>query len=229
MIYKVNMEELVKNLKKSGVLRTPQIIEAFLKVDRKDFVPESLKDAAYFDEALPIGRGQTISQPYTVAFMFELLYGGPSTYFDGAQHKSLRASKIMDVGYGSGWSTALLAEIVGEEGKVYAFERVEELCNFGEENLIKYPELHRRVLLFCKDASGGVPGEEFDAIIAAAELKEIPASWREQLKIGGRLVYPKEQTIFKEVKKGENARLPSGQAFSVQKYPGFVFVPFVRD
>ena len=221
MIYKVNMEELVENLKKSGVLRTPQIIEAFLKVDRKDFVPESLKDAAYFDEALPIGRGQTISQPYTAAFMFELLCGDPST--------SLRAGKIMDVGYGSGWSTALLAEIAGEEGKVYAFERVEELCNFGEENLIKYPELHRRVLLFCKDASGGVPEEEFDAIIAAAELKEIPASWRAQLKIGGRLVYPKEQAIFKEVKKGENARLPSGQAFSVQKYPGFVFVSFVRD
>ncbi len=207
------MEELVQNLKKSGVLRTPQIIEAFLKVDRKDFVPESLKDAAYFDEALPIGRGQTISQPYTVAFMFELLAGDPSA--------SLRASKIMDIGYGSGWTTALLAEIVGEKGKVYAFERVEELCNFGEENLMKYPELHKRVLLFCKDASHDVP-DSLDGIICSAELTEVPEEWREQLKIGGRLVYPKEQAVFKEVKKGEND-------FSVQKYPGFVFVPFIRD
>lgn len=216
------MQELVENLKKSGVLKSPQIIEAFLKVDRKDFVPENMKDAAYADEALPIGHGQTISQPYTVAFMFELL-----------EPKS--ASKIMDVGYGSGWTTALLAEIVGEEGKVYAFERVEELCNFGEENLLKYSELHKRVLLFCQDASKGVSGEKFDGIIAAAalsaanthaergaEVSEIPVAWREQLKINGRLVYPKDGAIFKEVKKGEND-------FSVQKYPGFVFVPFIRD
>lgn len=208
------MKELVENLKRVGVLKSPQIIEAFLKVDRKDFVPEKMKDAAYVDEALPIGWGQTISQPYTVAFMFELLLGDPST--------SLRARKIMDVGYGSGWTTALLAEIVGPEGKVYAFERVPELCDFGERNVLKYPELAGRVVFNCKDASGGVVGEQFNSIIAAAELEEVPKAWREQLKVGGPMVYPKEGAIFKEVKKGEND-------FLVQKYPGFAFVPFVRD
>ena len=106
------MEELVKNLKSSGVLKSPKIIEAFLKVDRKDFVPKDMKASAYLDQALSIGHSQTISQPYTVAFMLELLEpkeGDPST--------SLRASKIMDIGYGSGWASALLAHIVGERGK----------------------------------------------------------------------------------------------------------------
>jgi protein-L-isoaspartate(D-aspartate) O-methyltransferase len=203
------MVELVENLKKSRVLRSPQIVEAFLKVRRKDFVPENMRDYAHLDEALPIGYGQTISQPYTVAFMFELL-------------EPKRGEKIMDVGHGSGWTTALLANIVGRDGRVYAFERIEELCNFGEENLLKYPELRKNILLFCHDASYGLPLEKLDAIIAAAELSEVPELWREQLKLGGRLVYPKEGAVFKEVKKGEND-------FSVQKHPGFVFVPFVKN
>ena len=72
------MDELVKNLKNIGLLKTSNIIKAFLEVDRKDFVPEELKKIAYADEALPIGQGQTISQPYTVAFMLELLCGDSS-------------------------------------------------------------------------------------------------------------------------------------------------------
>ena len=105
------MEELVRSLKNSGVLKTAQLVEAFLKADRKNFVPENLKDLAYLDEALPIGEGQTISQPYTVAFMLELL-------------EPQSGQTLMDVGYGSGWTTALLAQIVGDAGRVYAFERV---------------------------------------------------------------------------------------------------------
>ena len=91
------MEELVCDLKRSGVLKTAQLVEAFLKVDRKNFVPENLKDLAYVDEALPIGEGQTISQPYTVAFMLELL-------------EPQSGQTLMDVGYGSGWTTALLGK-----------------------------------------------------------------------------------------------------------------------
>ncbi|MDP3785353.1 MAG: protein-L-isoaspartate O-methyltransferase [bacterium] len=204
------MEELVENLKSSGVLKSPKIIEAFLNVDRKDFVPEDMKDSAYLDQALSIGHGQTISQPYTVAFMLELL--GPK-----------EGEKIMDIGYGSGWATALLAHIIGPAvlgGKIYAFELIEELCHFGEENVLKYPELRERVILFCQDASGGVEEEKFDGIISAAEVLEVPPAWRAQLKIGGRLVYPKAGSLFKEVKIGEGR-------FSSEQYRGFVFVPFV--
>ena len=203
------MEELVRNLKNSGVLKTAQLVEAFLKVDRKDFVPENLKDLAYVDEALPIGESQTISQPYTVAFMLELL-------------EPRSGETIMDVGYGSGWTTALLAHIVGPNGKVYAFERVPELYDFGEKNVSKYPDLRKRIIFNCRDASTGVSGEKFDGIIAAAEVLEVPGAWREQLKIGGRLVYPRGGAVFKEVKKDENN-------FLVEKYPGFVFVPFIKD
>ncbi|OGF67571.1 hypothetical protein A3H04_02395 [Candidatus Giovannonibacteria bacterium RIFCSPLOWO2_12_FULL_43_11c] len=202
------MEELVESLKNTGVLKTPNIIGAFLKIDRKDFVPKSLERSAYLDEALPIGEGQTISQPYTVAFMFELL-------------EPKRGEKIMDVGHGSGWTTALLSEIVGKEGKIYAFERVRELCKFGERNLKKYPELFQRVSLFCRDASHDLP-ESIDGIICAAELSEVPAEWREKIKIGGRLVYPKDGAIFKEIKTKENG-------FRKQKYPGFAFVPYIQD
>ena len=86
---------------KQGVLKTPAIIEAFKKIDRADFVTPELKERAYINEPLPIGEGQTISQPYTVAFMLELL-----------QPES--GNKIFEIGFGSGWQTAILAEIVGK-------------------------------------------------------------------------------------------------------------------
>ncbi|MBI2609978.1 protein-L-isoaspartate O-methyltransferase [Candidatus Giovannonibacteria bacterium] len=210
--------ELVGELKTRGVLYAAPIIEAFLSVDRKDFVRDEYKDLAYIDEALPIGAGQTISQPYTVAFMLELL--SPKLGW-----------KIIDAGAGSFWQTALLASIVGSPaggGKVYAFERISELCDFGSKNISKYPELKKRIEILCKDASGGLSEEEIkktggvDGIIAAAELNEVPETWREQLKNGGRLVYPMGGAIFNERKISENK-------FQIEKYPGFAFVPFISE
>ena len=208
------MDELVKSLQNSLVLHSPQLVEAFKAIDRKDFVPENMKENAYLDQALPIGMEQTISQPYTVAFMLELL--SPNA-----------GDRVADIGSGSGWQSALLAYAVSERGKVYACERIEELCAFGKENLARYPALAARVEFFCGDASGGLPEKSrgaggFDGIIAAAEVKEAPQAWRAQLKIGGRLVYPKGHSIFKEVKKGENS-------FEVKSFGGFAFVPFVSD
>ena len=87
-------------LQRTGVLKSGKIFDAFGVIDRADFVPEELKSSAYADEALPIGEGQTISQPYTVAFMLSLLDPQPG-------------ERIMDVGAGSGWQTAILAYIVG--------------------------------------------------------------------------------------------------------------------
>lgn len=206
-------KELVKELKVRGVLKTPAIVRAFSAVDRADFVTEGQKFFAYADEPLPIGEGQTISQPYTVAFMFELL--APKA----GEH-------IFDVGHGSGWSSALLAHIVGEKGKVYAMEIIPSLCRFGKGNVKKYPELAEHIEFFCKSAENGLPkiakeSGGFDGIIAAAEVSEVPSAWREQLKTRGRLVYPKDGSLWKETKQKDGS-------FEKEETPGFIFVPFVE-
>lgn len=205
------MDDLVQCLTKKGVLRSPRIIEAFRYVDRAKFVLPEYASRAYQDEALPIPGGQTISQPYTVAFMLELL-------------EPNEGDIIMDVGAGSGWQTSLLAYIVGEGGHVYSLEVVSELAHFGEENIQKFPELARRITWMEKDASGGLPeiAEQhggFDKIIAAAEVKKVPEPWKSQLKVGGNMIYPKMYSIVQQTKN-------SLDSFERRVYPGFRFVPY---
>lgn len=216
------MEKLINHLIETGYLKTPSIIEAFKKIDRADFVPENLKDEAYLNIPLPIGFGQTISQPLTVAFMFELL-------------QPEKGNKILDIGFGSGWTSALLAEIVGEKGKIFAIERIPELCEFGKKNIAKYNFLapHRtcfgagiekgRAEFICADGTKGWPDKApFDKIIAAASARKIPQAWRDQLKTGGRLVTPVEGSIWLLIKK-------SKQEFEESEYPGFAFVPLINE
>lgn len=205
------MSGIVDDLIKKEVLKTPVIMEAFKKIKRVDFLPPEMAGLADLDEALPIGFGQTISQPYTVAFMMELL--APQ-----------RGQKILDIGSGSGWTSAILAEIVGEAGRVFAIERIPELCELGKSNAAKYNFTQAgRLKFFCQDGSQGFADEApFDRVIAAASGREIPRAWREQLKIGGRLVTPAKESIFLVVKKGE-------KDFEEREYPGFVFVPLISE
>ena len=207
------MDELVKSLVKNGVIVSESIRRAFTKIDRAHFVPGDVIDLAYEDTALPIGEGQTISQPYTVAFLLELL--SPRV-----------GDHILDVGSGSGWQTALLAEIVGTKGQVYAIELIRNIYEFGKGNLEKYPELLERVKLYCQNAESGLLKEAevaggFDGVIVAAEVTEVPKVWRAQLKVGGKLVYPQGGSLYKETK------LKGGE-WQVNQYPGFAFVPFVN-
>jgi len=206
------MDKLVESLIKKGVLKTPRIIEAFLKIDRIDFVPQDLKSEAYIDEPLPIGFGQTISQPFTVVFMLELLQPEPG-------------NKILDVGSGSAWQTALLAEIVGKEGKVFAVERAPELCESGKENAKKYNFFkEERIKFYCRDATGGLPQEApFDRIIAGAAAKDgVPTQWLSQVKVGGRLVMPIQNSIWLYIKEKEDK-------FKKEEHFGFAFVPLISE
>jgi protein-L-isoaspartate(D-aspartate) O-methyltransferase len=205
---------LVNQLIEQKYLKSPLIIDAFRKIKRADFVPQEIlrergEDfVAEYNAPLSIGYGQTISQPLTVAFMLELL-----------QPRS--GDKVLDIGSGSGWQTAMLCQIVGPEGFVYAIELIPELKNFGQSNIEKYN--FKNVEFIYGDGSKGLSDQApFDKIIAAAAAEEISPAWKEQLKIGGRLVLPVKNSIWLLIKKDE-------KKFEEKEYPGFVFVPLIKQ
>ena len=209
---------LIDYLIREGWLKTPRIIEAFREIKRVDFLPDDIKDLSEMNEALPIGYGQTISQPLVVAFMLELLEPQPG-------------DKILDIGSGSGWTTALLAYIVSQKGnskfqtngKVIAIEIIPGLKEFGEKNVSKYNFIEKGITEFiCVDGSKGYKKEApFDKILASASARELPQAWKEQLKIGGRIVTPIGSSIWLFIKKTENE-------FEETEFPGFAFVPLIE-
>ena len=203
--------KLVEELVSEGYLRTPWIIEAFKKIDRADFVPENLRGEAYGNYPLPLGFGQTISQPLTVAFMLELLQPKPG-------------EKILDVGSGSGWQAALLAFIVGKKGRIVALEIIPELSDMTATNVSKYGFVENgTVCAVLADGSKDFPEEApFDKIIVAASGESLPEAWKKQLKIGGRIVTPIWNSIFVFEKVSENR-------FEKKEYPGFAFVPLIKE
>jgi len=208
---KASHRQLVADLIESGVLKTPGVITAFEAIDRADFVPAALRGQAYINEPLPIGYGQTISQPWTVAFMLEKL-------------QPAAGQRVLDIGSGSGWQTALLAHVVGVTGKVIGLELIPELCQMSRQNLAPYNFLrHGAAEIHCLNATKGFPAPApFDRIISAAAAERIPPVWLEQLKIGGRLVAPVDSTIVLVHKLAPDR-------FDREIFPGFAFVPFVAE
>ena len=199
--------ELIDELVRHGALKTPAITAAFQAVDRKDFVPPERSVLAYKDYPLGIGYEVTISQPTTVAFMLEKL--APQV-----------GEKILDIGSGSGWTTALLASIVGEKGAVYGVEIVPELVEFGSNNLKKYPFSNAEIVQ-AEKVLGLTRKAPFDKILVSASIRELPEELIAQLAVGGTIVIPIREAIW-QVKK------TSATQHSIAKYPGFVFVPLQR-
>jgi protein-L-isoaspartate(D-aspartate) O-methyltransferase len=201
----ISNNDLINHLLNTGALRSSNITDAFVHVDRVDFVNDPTVSDVYADYPLQIGYGQTISQPTTVAMMLEML----------SPHKG---DKIIDIGSGSGWTTALLSFIVGEKGSVTGVERVESLIKFGSRNLHKYNFKNSKIIQAGDEL--GIVGEKFDRILVSAAADEFPSELTHQLKIGGKLVIPVQNSIF-EVTKKENGKLDALEHY------GFTFVPLI--
>ncbi|PIW70241.1 MAG: protein-L-isoaspartate O-methyltransferase [Ignavibacteriales bacterium CG12_big_fil_rev_8_21_14_0_65_30_8] len=207
-MYKTDRKLLVDELKTKGIIDI-NVLKAIGEVKREKFIPEAIKHYAYKDVALPIGFGQTISQPYTVAFMTELL--------------SLKEkSKVLEIGTGSGYQAALLFDMGME---VYSIERNFDIFS---ETLKLFDQLRIRVKCKCGDGTLGWKDKApFDGIIVTAGSPSIPNELKNQLSINGKLVIPvgdKDTQILKVITKEED------DLFLEENYPQFKFVPLIgRD
>lgn len=190
--------ELTDALIQDGYLKTPEIIDSFERIDRADFVPDDQREHAYCNTPLSIGFNQTISQPLSVAFMLELL-----------QPKA--GERVLDIGSGSGWQAAILADIVSRKtfegenvegeplrGSVIAIECIPELKAIADVNLERYGFIGQGVasVVIGDGTKGYKKGAPYDKIIASASSEgDVPQAWKRQLKIGGRIVAPVGSSI----------------------------------
>jgi len=166
-------ERLVQRLQQQGI-KDLRVLAQINKVPRHLFVDEAFASRAYEDTALPIGQGQTISQPYIVAKMTEAILR------DGL------CERVLEVGTGCGYQTAVLSGLVKQ---VYSIERIQALHNLARKNL-RQLQLFNTTLLYGDGYKGWVARAPFDAILIAAAPEQIPTALLEQLAIGGRMVVP---------------------------------------
>ncbi len=168
-------------------------IEAFKEINREDFVHAELKPAAYSDRPLPLIRGKTISQPSTVMIMTHSL-------------ELNKGDKVFEIGAGSGFQSAIIAKIVGQDGKVVSTEVIPELVSFARQNLKQAGIIN--AFVHEEDGSNGMEKEApFDKIIITAACREFPKKLLEQLKPGGIIVGPvgdqNEQEMVKGIKRND--------------------------
>jgi protein-L-isoaspartate(D-aspartate) O-methyltransferase len=180
--YALKRQQMVEQDLQGRGIRDPAVLGAMARVPRHLFVDVRFRDVAYGDHPLPIGEGQTISQPYVVALMTEVL--------------QLRASdRVLEVGTGSGYQAAVLATIAKE---VYTIEIVKPLADRAQKVLAELG--YRNVTVKCGDGYLGWEEQApFDAIIITAAADRIPPPLVKQLKEGGRLVMPVGDTVYSQV------------------------------
>jgi len=202
----MNKSQLLESLKQQGF--SNQIIKVFSKVKRENFIPKEIKQDAYEDTALSIGEGQTISQPYTIATMLDLL--------DIKEN-----SKVLEIGSGCGYVLAILSEIVGEKGKIYGIDIIGELVNKSINNTKGY----ENIKIFNRNGNNGLSEKApFDRILISAGLERVPKAILNQLKNNGILVAPVgdrySQTLTAIQRKKNTFKI-------IKKIQGFIFVRFV--
>ncbi|MCX8063878.1 MAG: protein-L-isoaspartate(D-aspartate) O-methyltransferase [Candidatus Hydrogenedentes bacterium] len=201
-------KEMVEYQIKSRGIKSPAVLKAMEKIPRHLFVPDEYQTYAYEDHPLSIGYGQTISQPYMVAIMTELLDLKPT-------------DKVLEIGTGSGYQTSILAEIAE---KVITIERISELADSAKKRLEALG--YKNVIVISGDGTLGYEKEApYDAILVTAGSPDVPNNLKNQLKDGGRLVIPvgspSLQVLLKITKKG--------QEFLTEKHTSCIFVPLVGE
>ncbi|MEP6901674.1 MAG: protein-L-isoaspartate(D-aspartate) O-methyltransferase [Actinomycetota bacterium] len=201
--------KMVKRLREHYKIRDERVLDVMNRLPRHLFVPEAIKHQAYKDNALPIAAKQTISQPFIVARMTELLETTPN-------------SRILEIGSGSGYQTAILA---GLASKIFAIERIPNLAQEAQERLRKLG--FHNVTLRCADGTNGWEVyAPFDAILVAAGSPEMPQPLLAQLKIGGKLVIPigadpKTQNLIRITR--------TAKGFQTEDFGACSFVPLIGE
>ncbi|WP_323811433.1 protein-L-isoaspartate(D-aspartate) O-methyltransferase [Snodgrassella sp. B3882] len=211
--FELRRARMVARLRQMGITRE-EVLEAMVTVPRHLFVEEALRSRAYDDMSLPLGLGQTISQPYTVAVMTQLLF---------AKRPINVNQRILEIGTGCGYQTAILQALKIKE--IYSIERIRSLHERAKQNL-RAVRLQSQARLVCGDGYLGLPQQApFDGIMLTAAPKEVPLPLLQQLAIGGRMVLPLDEGgiqflwVIDKTAKGF-------QETCVQKA---LFVPLVND
>jgi len=207
--YQIPRERMITLLREHYKISDETVLRVMSEVPRHLFVPEALKSQAYKDNALPIASKQTISQPFIVARMTALL-------------ELTAESKVLEIGAGSGYQTAILAKLAN---RIYAIERVPILVAETEARLRKLQI--NNVTLICADGTlGWVNNAPFDAILVAAGSPSVPKPLLNQLKTGGRLVIP----IGQDQKTQKLIRVTRAESdFVTEDFGACVFVPLIGE
>jgi protein-L-isoaspartate(D-aspartate) O-methyltransferase len=207
--YEIPRERMITLLREHYKIADERVLQAMREVPRDFFVPEALKSQAYKDNALPIAANQTISQPFIVARMTELL-------------KLVPQSKVLEIGAGSGYQTAVLAKLAS---KIFAIERIPQLAAEAEKRLQKL-NLHNVTLRQADGTLGWEVYAPFDAILVAAGSPVLPEPLLNQLKIGGRLVIPigQDQKTQKLIRVTRTER-----GFETEDFGACAFVPLIGE
>jgi protein-L-isoaspartate(D-aspartate) O-methyltransferase len=203
--------DLVESLMRKGYLHSDAAIQAMRSTPRESFVPEDFRGASYVDHPLEIGEGQTISAPHMVAIMVEALDLQPG-------------QKVLEIGAGSGYHAAVVANMIGPTGHVYTVERIHALVELAERN-IRLAGLADRVTVVEGDGSKGDPEHApYDRIFVAAASPNIPRPLEKQLKEGGKILVPVgkyQQDLLLGVL--TNGRL------DIRDLGGCIFVPLIGE
>ena len=198
-----NKLALISYWRNSGIVVDEKVLNAFEKISRENFLLKKHKHLAYLDEPLPLIEGQTISQPTTVVIMTQAL---------DVKEKQ----KVLEVGAGSGYQSAILSKLVGTTGKIYTIERIKDLVDFSRKNLRGY----KNVFVVHGDGTKGYDKQApYDRIIVTAAASELPKVIFKQLKEKGVMVIPIEDHLFKITKVKGKAKM--------EDLGLFVFVPLI--